>query len=140
MSDVLTTVVKGTLYWARTHAEDTTYEGVYGITVGNLSAEAIESLKAIGLGDSVKTSEKTPEQGSFINARSKFPVETVDAEGVVVEGDKNFIGNGSVGTVKIRAFTVLKGANKGRISPKAVKVKVLELVEYSESDDMDEAL
>jgi hypothetical protein len=137
MNDVTCTVA-GTLMWVKNNVEDKEYPGTWGVDVCNLSAAAVARLKEIGLEGSLKHSE---ELGDFIKLKSNRPIPTEDADGKIIKSEVNEVGNGSKGTARVWAFTVTKkGKLFGKVSAKCLKLKVTELLEYTGSDDEEEAL
>ena len=116
------------LYWANVHTPND-MSGKFQIDLTNLSAERINWLEDQGI--NVRTKDKLPEMGTFITAKSQYPILTVDTSGKIVDA---LLGNGTVADI---IFDTYSGKNKfgayAGISVKKVVVK--ELVPYESKED-----
>jgi|TARA_R110000787_G_scaffold4306_7_gene16679 hypothetical protein len=133
-------IIQGTAYWASVTQPNTTYEPVWSVDVGNLSAAAKKTLKADGLGDKIKN--KDDEKGDFINIKQK--VNKRDGSTFeppkVVDGMKrpfaSLIGNGSEVAVKYTAREWEYNGKAG-ITADLKAVQVIKHIPYGDGEDFD---
>lgn len=115
------------LYWASVHTPNEMSKK-YQVNLSNLSGERINYFEDRGL--EVRTKDKQPEMGTYITAKSNYPITVVDKNGTLIT---DLVGNGTVADV---VFDIFEGKNK--FGPyKGVGVKkiiVKELVSYSEEE------
>ena len=119
------------LFWASVHTPND-MSGKYQVNLSNLTPAQIESLEDEGC--SVRTKDNQPEMGTFITAKSSYPIKVVDTKGNLIN---DLVGNGSVADV---LFTTYSGKNKfGSYAGISVKKIILkELVSYSEEETDEE--
>tara|TARA_R110000765_G_scaffold110186_1_gene201507 strand:- start:19627 stop:20097 length:471 start_codon:yes stop_codon:yes gene_type:complete len=133
-------IIQGTAYWASVTQPNTTYEPVWSVDVGNLSAAAKKTLKADGLEDKIKN--KDDEKGDFINIKQK--VNKRDGSTFeppkVVDGMKrpfdSLIGNGSEVAVKYTAREWEYNGKAG-ITADLKAVQVIKHIPYGDGEDFD---
>ena len=122
MATKLTDVV---LYWASVHTPNDMSKK-YQVNLSNLSDERINYFEGNGL--PVRTKDNQPEMGTYITAKSNYPITVVDKNGTLIT---DLVGNGPVADV---VFDIFEGKNK--FGPyKGVGIKkiiVKDLVSYSE--------
>ena len=122
MATKLTDVV---LYWASVHTPNDMSKK-YQVNLSNLSDERINYFEGNGL--PVRTKDNQPEMGTYITAKSNYPITVVDKNGTLIT---DLVGNGTVADV---VFDIFEGKNK--FGPyKGVGIKkiiVKDLVSYSE--------
>lgn len=115
------------LYWASVHTPNEMSKK-YQVNLSNLSGERINYFEDRGL--EVRTKDNQPEMGTYITAKSNYPITVVDKNGTLIT---DLVGNGTVADV---VFDIFEGKNK--FGPyKGVGVKkiiVKELVSYSEEE------
>lgn len=116
------------LYWASVHTPNDMSKK-YQVNLSNLNAERINYFEDRGL--EVRTKDNQPEMGTFITAKSNYPITVVDKNGTLIT---DLVGNGTVADV---VFDIFEGKNK--FGPyKGVGVKkiiVKDLVSYDEKSE-----
>ena len=120
-----------TLYWASVHTPNDMSKK-YQVNLSNLSAERINYFEDQGL--EVRTKDIQPEMGTYITAKSNYPMTVVDKNGTLIT---DLLGNGTVADV---VFDIYEGKNK--FGPyKGIGIKkiiVTDLVSYSEKSEEEE--
>lgn len=120
------TILAGTAYW--THIQEPNNKGEfasnkYEIVLGNLNAENITKIKALGFASRIQN--KDNEQGTFIKLKS-------DRQPTLIDKDKNtispipLIGNGSKVLIQPNVYHVPKFGKQIGIN----SIMLLDLVEY----------
>lgn len=119
------------LYWANVHTPND-MSGKFQVDLTNLSDERINWLEDQGI--NVRTKENLPEMGTFITAKSQYPILTVDTSGKIME---DLLGNGTVADI---IFDTYSGKNKfGTYAGVSVKkVVVKSLVPYASKEEAEE--
>lgn len=121
------------LYWANVHTpNDMTNK--YQVDLTNLSAERIQWLEEQGL--NVRTKDNQPEMGTFITAKSNYPILTVDKNGNIID---SLVGNGSIADV---VFDIYSGKNKfGTYTGLSIKKLIVkDLVSYEAKEEAEEEI
>lgn len=105
----------------------------YSIQLGNLSGPAIEKLEELGM--SVKNKDDAYNRGSFIECKSKFPIDNSGKYGILYEADgktpfedsPSSIGAGSVVRATLKTYEWKAPGNKQGVGAHIVKLVVEEL-------------
>jgi hypothetical protein len=159
MGTVGTTVIKGTFYWPFLGKQND-MKGRYTLDIGQLNKEAKKQLKALGVhakvkkdrprdgykadGDKFVSSDPDKRdrlnRGEFITVQSMYPPRVVSNRNEPI--DPNTIGEGSIGQVRVQAFTWSfqnKEGDKdeGTLGAGFNKVVVNSLVSFGSPDDDD---
>jgi len=133
----MSVIVEGTVYWANL-ASKNEMSGKYQVDLGNLDKSAAKTLKGEGikLRTDNNTDEKKPMKGTFITAKSQYPIKIVFKDGVEQVGADE-IGNGTRAKFKVNAFEWNNKFGTG-ISAGITKIMITDLVKYEVMDDDDE--
>lgn len=123
--------VKTTLYWVERNKKNK-FSDKYQVVLGNLSDKAVEAFDALG----IAAKNKGDEKGFFLTCKSINPIKITDENGIEFDEDV-LIGNGSTAVAVVGYYDWKIG--EGR-SATLYKIKVTDLVEYSQDIDDDEAL
>jgi hypothetical protein len=119
------------------HNKPNEMSGKYQMDLCNLSENAVEAIKSLGL--EVRTRQDKPEKGFFITAKSNNPISVFDAKGVDLSNVA--IGNGSKVVVVLSSYDWTWKNKKGRsASIKKLVVEELQAYDGGESEDDDDVL
>lgn len=122
------------LYWASVHNVND-LSGKYQVDLANLTPSQIEACEGDDL--SVRTNDTKPEMGTFITAKSKYPILVVDKDGNQITDN---VGNGSRADVIWDTYS-WKFKNKTGTSMSIKKIVVTELVGYEvDESEVEEVL
>jgi hypothetical protein len=116
--------VRGTVYWCE-RSKLNKFSNKYQVQLGNLSEKAIEAIEEMG----IAPSNKGDEREFFITMKSKNPMRLTDENGVEIPEDV-LIGNGSQAVAVVGYYDWSVGTGR---SPSMIKMKVTELVEYTDN-------
>lgn len=105
----------------------------YSIQLGNLSAAAVEKLEELGM--TVKNKDDAYNRGSFIECKSKFPIDNSGMYKILYEADgktpfenvPSAIGAGSVVVATLKTYEWKAPGNKSGVGAHVVKLAVEEL-------------
>ena len=105
----------------------------YSIQLGNLSGPAVEKLEELGM--TVKNKDDAYNRGSFIECKSKFPIDNSGKYGILYEADgktpfedaPTAIGAGSVVRATLKTYAWTAPGNKSGVGAHIVKLVVEEL-------------
>lgn len=126
-------VIEATLYWPNL-TEKNDLSGKYQVDLGQLSADAVKTLKSWGLSirNDMGDGEKKPNKGDFVVAKSQYPIDVVFKAGIA-EVDASVIANETKARVKINPFD---WNFKGKLGTSLgiMKMQVTHLEEYVKSD------
>jgi|TARA_R110000772_G_scaffold7665_2_gene25850 hypothetical protein len=104
----------------------------YSIQLGNLSAPAIDKLEELGM--NVKLKDDAYNRGSFVECKSKFPIDNsgkypvlMEADGTTpFEGEPTTIGAGSVVRATLKTYDWSMGGRTG-VGAHVVKLSIEEI-------------
>ena len=152
MKDKKSAVIKGTIYWPFFERQNPMKAGKYTVDLGQLSAEAVQTLKEMGLGHKVKVDEpkegyerkdgkfvpddpearSKPDKGVYIQCQSGYPPKVFDLAKRDV--DPNIVGNGTVANVRVSTYEWTFKAEKG-LGAGFNAVQIVNLVEFRGGDN-----
>jgi len=122
--------VKGNIFWCERNKKNR-YSDKYQIVLGNLSDKAVEAFEQMG----IAPSNKGDDRGFFITMKSNNPMKVTDADGSEIP-DEVLIGNGSEAVAVVGYYDWSVGTGR---SPSMIKMKVTNLVEYTDNTIAEEA-
>ena len=107
------------------------------VNLANLSAKAVEELKAINLSPR-KDEVNRPNEGHLITCKSQFAFNVFNKDGTEFDKTKK-IGNGTKATVKLKAY---KYKNVPGYGAQIQSITIQELVEYNPTpvEELDDVL
>lgn len=117
------------------HNKPNEMSGKYQIDLCNLSQNAIDAIKSLGL--EVRKREDKPEKGFFITAKSSIPIKVYDAKGEDLSNVA--IGNGSKAVVVLSTYDWSWKHKKGSsASVKKMVIEELQSYDGNEAEDDDD--
>jgi hypothetical protein len=117
--------IKATVYWAQLKKKND-LSGKYQVDLGNLSDAAVEAIEGLG----VTVHNKGDDKGHYITCKSANTMRAYDNDGIEIDAD---IGNGSKAVAVVGYFD-WSFRNKSGRSPNLKRLKITELVEYTNDD------
>lgn len=109
--------------------------GKYQVDLCNLSTEAVNKLKQIGV--NVRTKPDQPEKGHFVTAKSvNYPIKAEDKDGNPINGK---VGNGSKAIALLKPYEYTYQKKTG-VAVGVGKLIITDLVLYEADDSTEEAL
>lgn len=116
--------VRGTIYWCERNKLNK-FSNKYQIQLGNLSDKAVVAFEEMG----IAPANNGDERGYFITMKSNNPMKVTDSDGQEFPQDV-LIGNGSEAVAVVGYYDWSVGTGR---SPSMIKLKVTNLVEYSDN-------
>jgi hypothetical protein len=123
--------VKGKVYWCERNKLNK-FSNKYQVQLGNLSEKAIDAIEEMG----IAPTNKGDERGFYITMKSKNPLKITDESGTEIHEDI-LIANGSDAVAVVGYFDWSVGTGR---SPSMIKMKVTNLIEYTDAPSDAEAL
>ena len=121
--------VRGTIYWCERNKLNK-FSNKYQVQLGNLSEKARHAIEEMG----IAPSNKGDERDFFITMKSKNPMRLTDSDGVEIPEDV-LIANGSEAVAVVGYYDWSVGTGR---SPSMIKMKVTNLVEYTDNSISEE--
>tara|TARA_X000001388_G_scaffold65139_1_gene51533 strand:- start:1192 stop:1596 length:405 start_codon:yes stop_codon:yes gene_type:complete len=122
--------VRGTIYWCERNKLNK-FSNKYQVQLGNLSEKAVEAIEDMG----IAPSNKSDEREFFITMKSNNPMRLTDENGVEIPEDV-LIANGSEAVAVVGYYDWSVGTGR---SPSMIKMKVTNLIEYTDNAVSEEA-
>ena len=123
--------LKGKVFWCERHKLNQ-YSNKYQVQLGDLSPKAVEALEDMG----IAPNNKGDDRGYFITMKSQNPLKITDESGTEIPEDV-LIANGSDAVAVVGYYDWKVGTGR---SPSMIKMKVTNLIEYTQAPSDAEAL